>query len=146
MQTLSFISLLALVATAVAAKEDLQYTNYSFEAHLEAFGLKYHPSEMTARRAIFEKELQRVREHNAKNLSWSEGMNKFSTLTESERKKFFGRNKRVAKNHGNLLKNARPLPADFVMQPLEKLPKSVDWRKKGVVSAVKDQGYCGSCW
>ena len=73
--------------------------------------------------------------------SYSTGVTQFADLTREEFRSFYlGGVKRP--NPGILSK------ASAGSTPVEKrdLPTSVDWREKGVVSSVKNQGQCGSCW
>ena len=70
----------------------------------------------------------------------------FTVYYFTEKKEYHGRSKGVAQHSENFLKHQKPLPEDFKLIPLSQLPKYVDWREKDVVSPVKDQGHCGSCW
>ena len=142
-------ALLLLVTSSLAMAGRPTWTNldeYSFEKFVQDFSHPWTPgsSEWSTRQGLFEKELARVRLHNKGTFSWKEGINKFSAFTPAEMKGIKGHVKGANKHLQP--KYRQEVPADFVMKPVSALPTDVDWRSSNIVTPVKDQGHCGSCW
>merc|ERR1712198_420347 len=132
---LLLLSVLATVALAGQA----DYAKLQFAQFKEQYGKIYKTrSEHQMRFDIFQANLKKIEEHNKSGASWKKGINQFSDLTEAEFEAIYvGGYKRL------------PIPAgNFTIKskPTKDLPTEVDWRKQGVITDVKNQGQCGSCW
>ena len=137
-----------LVSTTFALRPKWhELEGYTFERFEKDFGKKYGSEiERAKRKAIFEESLHEAKMHNSKTSSYKKGINKFSDWTKNEFQRLNGAKPRQMHHIAEELRQR-----DYVKVHKSSgvpLPKSVDWRNRApsVLSAVKDQGQCGSCW
>ena len=77
-------------------------------------------------------------------VSFKLGLNKYSDMLLHEvRQVMNGYNKSLHEVTDPDLKSEG---VTFIPPANVELPREVDWRRKGAVTPVKDQGQCGSCW
>jgi cathepsin L len=133
--------LCALFVACYAINVNDQALQIEFTNWMSTHGKSYSADEFQYRWNTWKANHQFVQEHNAKNLTFTVGMNKFADMTAAEFGKiyngFLGAKALAQRKTNNVVVHpATPVNA----------PASIDWRTKGYVTGIKNQGQCGSCW
>jgi len=100
---------------------------------------KYTHDEFFNRYGTFKSNMEKIRIHNNSGARFTMGVNAFADMTWEE---FHSTKLGYNKVDNSLLRSKN----EVHIASNTPLAASVDWRTKGLVTPVKDQGQCGSCW
>lgn len=137
---LGAVALLAATAFLLTKEPVSLSQNNDMKAQFDSWCQKYNvkmasPEEEKYRLTVFTNNYNKIQSH-PKTSSYTLGENQFMIITNQEFKQtYLG------------LKGQKPAMSVFDQHVSTGVSaSSVDWRTKGKVQAVKDQGQCGSCW
>merc|ERR1712121_579509 len=126
-----FFALFALVAVAAAHDQGWEDDKWEFDKH-------YTAEEEAMRYANWKKDTEEVEIHNAMfGNEFTQAVNHLSDLTDEEYKRLY---------LSSLIVPEGPSNATMHVADNGVLPNAVDWRSQGLVTPVKNQGRCGSCY
>ncbi|XP_061165782.1 procathepsin L-like [Saccostrea echinata] len=138
---LRFAVVAALVAVSFA-RLPVAELDTEWQLFLKQHGKQYGAEEEARRRVIWESNLDYIQKHNLAadrgDFTFWLGMNEYGDMTNEEFRKTM---------NGYRMRNGTS-GASLYLPPsnIGDLPDSVDWRPKGYVTPIKNQGQCGSCW
>ncbi|KAH8307751.1 hypothetical protein KR044_012243, partial [Drosophila immigrans] len=141
MKVIVLVLVLVAVVQATSLKDVLK-------AEFNAFKLKHHKvykdvREELKRLQIFVENKKLIESHNrryaAGEESYKMGVNQFTDLRSKEFQE-------VVLSRINANDLTVGITEIYTPSPSVNIPGSIDWREKGAVTRVKNQGGCGSCW